>query len=52
MSPKGFEAITDAEILSGKCWTVSVLDDGKLYARNMSRVVCMDLTKKAEKPTE
>ncbi|HNO78380.1 MAG TPA: PQQ-like beta-propeller repeat protein [Phycisphaerae bacterium] len=52
VSPKGFEAITDAEILSGKCWTVSVLDDGKLYARNMSRVVCMDLTKKAEKPTE
>lgn len=52
VSPKGFEPVTDAEILSGKCWTVSVLDDGKLYARNMTRVVCMDLQKKAAKQTD
>ncbi len=43
VSTEGFSALTDAEILSGKCWTVSVLNDGKLYARNMKRVVCMDM---------
>jgi outer membrane protein assembly factor BamB len=52
VSESGFEAITDAEILSGKCWTVSVLDDGKLYARNMNRVVCMDLKNETAKPND
>ena len=41
--PSAFEPVTTAEILSGRCWTVSVLHDGRLYARNLKRVVCFDL---------
>ncbi|NOX59946.1 MAG: PQQ-binding-like beta-propeller repeat protein [Planctomycetes bacterium] len=44
VSTNGFDALTEAEVLSGKCWTVSVIDNGKLYARNMKRVVCLDLS--------
>jgi outer membrane protein assembly factor BamB len=40
----GFKAITRADLLSGKCWTVPVLDDNKLYVRNMTRVACFDLS--------
>ena len=39
----GFEPVTEAKILSGRCWTVPVIYGGRLYARNLERVVCFDL---------
>lgn len=42
-SPKGFDAKTTADILSGRCWTVPVINNGKLYARNLNRVACFNL---------
>ena len=44
IDPSAFEPVTTAEILSGRCWTVPVLHNGRLYARNLKRVVCFDLT--------
>ncbi len=44
VSPEGFIALTSAEILTGRCWTVPVLHRGRLYARNLDqRVVCYNL---------
>ncbi len=43
VSPEGFSIRADVEILSGRCWSVPVLHRGKLYARNMERLVCLDL---------
>jgi len=43
-NPRTYEPISKAQILSGKCWTVPILCDGKLYARNMERIVCFNLT--------
>ena len=43
VSPKGFDVRTEAEILTGRCWSVPVLHQGRLYARNMDRLVCYDL---------
>ena len=31
------------EILDGRCWSVSVLHRGRMYARNLDRVVCLNL---------
>lgn len=43
-SPQDFTPVTTADILTGKCWTVSALHRGRLYARNLgSRVVCYNL---------
>lgn len=42
-SPQDFLPITDAQILDGRCWSQPVLHQGKLYARNLERVVCFDL---------
>jgi len=42
-SPRGFEPTTQAEILSGRCWTVPVLHQGRLYARSLERAVCFAL---------
>lgn len=43
-SPEGFSAMTTANILGGRCWTVPVLHQGRLYARNLlGRVVCFNL---------
>jgi len=42
-NPKGFEAKTKAKILSGRCWSVPVLHEGRLYARNLETVKCFDL---------
>ncbi len=44
--PNAFEPLTNADILTGRCWTVPVLHRGKLYARNLERAVCFDLTSK------
>ncbi len=42
-SPTRFAPTTKASILTGRCWTVSTLSAGRLYARNLDRVVCFDL---------
>jgi outer membrane protein assembly factor BamB len=39
----GFEPTTTAEILTGRCWSLPILVDGRLYARNLERVKCFDL---------
>jgi outer membrane protein assembly factor BamB len=43
--PDGFEPLTKAGILSGRCWTVPTLYKGRLYARNFEKVVCHKLTR-------
>lgn len=43
-TPAGFQELARTEILEGRCWTVPVLLDGKVYARNAAgRLVCVDL---------
>ena len=44
-SPEGFEELASAQILKGKCWTVPVLANGKIYARNANgQLVCIDVS--------
>ncbi len=43
---EGFQPISRANVLSGKCWTVPVLCGGRLYCRNAAGdLVCLDLRK-------
>ena len=44
-SPTGFRQLSSAQILTGKCWTVPVLANGRIYARNNpgGRLVCLDV---------
>ncbi|MCH7632602.1 MAG: PQQ-like beta-propeller repeat protein [Planctomycetes bacterium] len=43
LSSGGFSPLTNVDVLDGRCWAVSVLHDGRLYARNLDRIVCLDL---------
>lgn len=43
VSPEAFKPLTTADILDGRCWSIPVLHRGRLYARNMERIVCLDL---------
>ncbi len=44
VSPEGFKPSARAQLLGGKCWTVPVLANGRLYCRNSrGDVVCADL---------
>ena len=44
-SPEGFKQLASAEILTGKCWTVPVLANGRIYARNAAgQLVCVDVS--------
>ena len=46
-SPEGFTPSGRAQVLSGKCWTVPVLAQGRLYCRNArGDALCLDLRKK------
>lgn len=42
--PSGYEELASAQILEGKCWTVPVLANGRIYARNAEGdLVCIDV---------
>ena len=44
-SPEGFSELSSAQILTGKCWTMPVLANGRVYARNATgHLVCIDLS--------
>ena len=46
-SPQGFKPISSAQILKGKCWTMPVLANGRIYTRNVEGgLVCIDVGKK------
>jgi outer membrane protein assembly factor BamB len=46
-SPESFKELASAQILTGKCWTVPVLANGRIYARNASgQLVCIDVSGK------
>ncbi len=43
-SPEKYEELASAQILKGKCWTVPVLANGRIYARNAAGdLVCLDV---------
>ncbi len=46
VTPDGFNPNTTADILTGRCWTVPVIHNGKLYARSLNRIACFDLKPK------
>ena len=47
-SPEGFKEISSTQILTYKCWTVPVLANGRIYARNTAgRLVCVDVSGKS-----
>jgi outer membrane protein assembly factor BamB len=43
-TPAPAEPVSKVSILDDRCWTVPVICNGQLYARNLERVVCLDLT--------
>jgi len=44
-TPDGFNPTARAQVLGGKCWTVPVLANGHIYARNAAGdVVCLDVS--------
>jgi len=44
-SPKGFEALSRAQVLGKKCWTVPVLANGHIYVRNVpGDLLCVDVS--------
>lgn len=47
-SPEAFKVISSAKILDGMCWSVPVLANGRIYARNNvdGEIVCLDVKKK------
>ena len=46
-SPGGFKELASSQILKGKCWTVPVLANGRIYARNADgQLVCVDVGSK------
>ena len=43
-TPDGFRPLMQARILGGKCWTVPVLANGRIYCRNAKGdLACVDL---------
>ncbi len=47
-TPEGYREVAQAQVLSGRCWTVPTLSSGKLYLRNHQEIVCLDLRGQGE----
>jgi hypothetical protein len=46
-SPAGFRPIATSQVIGGKCWTVPVLSNGRIYCRNSrGDLVCLDVSGK------
>jgi outer membrane protein assembly factor BamB len=46
-TPAAFKPISRAQVLTGKCWTVPVLSNGRIYCRNAAGdLVCLDVSGK------
>jgi outer membrane protein assembly factor BamB len=49
-SPAGYQETGRGQILTGKCWSVPVLANGKIYARNaVGNLICVELETTAPK---
>ena len=45
-TPEEFKPVARAQVVGGKCWTMPVLADGRIYCRNgKGQVVCVDVRK-------
>ncbi len=42
-SPFGYLELARAQILSGKCWNVPAVADGRIYARSTTEAVCLNV---------
>ena len=50
-SPKGYRELASVQVLQGKCWTVPVLANGRIYARNAAGdLVCLDVSTSVSVP--
>ena len=48
-TPDGYKVMSEAHILSPRCWSVPVLANGRIYARNAKGdLVCLDVSKKTQ----
>ncbi|MCI0692355.1 PQQ-like beta-propeller repeat protein [candidate division KSB1 bacterium] len=45
-TPAGYKEKANAQILKGKSWTMPTLADGKLYLRNQSEMLCLEVAGK------
>ena len=42
-TPTAYRLKQEAQVLSGRCWTVPTLSNGRLYLRNEREIVALDL---------
>jgi outer membrane protein assembly factor BamB len=45
-TPAGYKEKGNAQILKGRCWTMPTLAGGKLYLRNQSEMLCLEVAGK------
>ncbi|MCK4624637.1 MAG: PQQ-binding-like beta-propeller repeat protein, partial [Phycisphaerae bacterium] len=49
-SPSGYKELARKKVLSGTCWTVPVLADGRIYCRNhQGKLICLKVAPKPPK---
>ena len=45
-TPKGYQEISAAKVVDGRCWTMPILANGRIYSRNSEgHLVCLDVRK-------
>jgi len=48
-SPEAFKPLARAQVLGGKCWTVPVLANGRIYCRNaQGTLICLDVRSRVD----
>jgi outer membrane protein assembly factor BamB len=45
-TPKAYKEVARAQVLGGKCWTMPVISNRRIYARNTKSGICLDVSEK------
>jgi outer membrane protein assembly factor BamB len=45
IAPDGYQAISQANVLNGKTWTIPTIVDGRMYMRDEKEIVCVNIAK-------
>ena len=43
-SPQAYEEVSRAKVLTGECWTMPALSNGRLFVRSTKEAACVDLS--------
>ena len=47
VTPAGYQEVSRAKVIGGKCWSTPVVSNGRIYVRSTTEAACLDVSAKS-----